>query len=327
MTTDVPRRLLARLDELGRVLADRGDALALLGLGSVGADLDRLDDHSDLDFFVVVDDDAKPRYLADIDWLEALGPIAFEFENTVGRPQGAVRGRRVCGIRGVHARRARRRRLRRRPDRVATRRRTRRTGGTATPALARDRREPIEWYVGEALTNLYVGLHRDLRGERLSGMRLIQVHAVDRLIGLLDLLERRRRAQGSFAVERAVERRLDASALPLHALARATATTAKPRSRCSACWRDCGRGRPDGPGDPRPRRLTTARSDLHRDLVDLGGRDAVARVDPLDRVGVGAVEMQNTYPLTGSAQAWSKLTSSSPWIARSPSWAVFSARA
>ena len=80
MTTDVPRRLLARLDDLGRVLAERGDALALHGLGSVGADLARLDDHSDLDFFVIVEDGAKPRYLADIDWLEALGPIAFEFE-------------------------------------------------------------------------------------------------------------------------------------------------------------------------------------------------------------------------------------------------------
>ncbi len=96
MTTDLPRRLLGRLDDLGRVLADRGDALALLGLGSVGADLDRLDEHSDLDFFVVVDDGAKRRYLADIDWLEALGPIAFEFENTVD-------GRKVLFEDGVYA--------------------------------------------------------------------------------------------------------------------------------------------------------------------------------------------------------------------------------
>ena len=96
MTTDVPSRLLARLDELGRVLAARGDAIALLGLGSVGADLGRLDDHSDLDFFVVVEDGAKPGYLADIDWLEALGPIAFEFENTVD-------GRKVLFEDGIYA--------------------------------------------------------------------------------------------------------------------------------------------------------------------------------------------------------------------------------
>jgi hypothetical protein len=63
-------RLLQRLDDLGGILAMRGDALALLGLGSVGRDLDRLDDHSDLDFFVVVEDGAKQRYLESVDWLE-----------------------------------------------------------------------------------------------------------------------------------------------------------------------------------------------------------------------------------------------------------------
>lgn len=61
MTGDVPRRLIQRLDDLGRVLASRGDAIALMGLGSVAADLGRLDAHSDLDFFLVVEDAAKPR--------------------------------------------------------------------------------------------------------------------------------------------------------------------------------------------------------------------------------------------------------------------------
>jgi hypothetical protein len=35
------------------------------------------------------------------------------------------------------------------------------------------------------LANLYVGVHRDLRGERLSAMCFIQVHAVDRLLTFL----------------------------------------------------------------------------------------------------------------------------------------------
>ena len=173
MATDVPRRLLARLDQLGQVLADRGDALALLGLGSVGADLARLDHHSDLDFFVVVEDGAKPRYLADIDWLEALGPIAFEFTNTVD-------GRKVLFEDGLYAEYAvftlpelagaaytAGRLVWRRDDAPA---------GLEHPQRAPSpgSTEPIEWHVGEALTNLYVGLHRDLRGERLSGIRLIQ---------------------------------------------------------------------------------------------------------------------------------------------------------
>src|SRR6476661_9096506 len=79
----VPERLLAFLDRLGAVLADRGDAVALLGLGSVGRDLHRLDEHSDADFFVVVDDTAtRDRYIADIDWLEAAQPVVWSFENS-----------------------------------------------------------------------------------------------------------------------------------------------------------------------------------------------------------------------------------------------------
>ena len=219
MTTDIPRRLLARLDELGGILAARGDALALIGLGSVGTDRDRLDDHSDLDFFVVVDDGAKPRYLAGIDWLEALGPIAFEFRNTSD-------GRKVLFEDGVYAEYAvftleelagaayaAGRIVWRRDDAPAGLEHPRHA---PSPGSA----QPIEWYVDEALTNLYVGLHRDLRGERLSGMRLIQVHALDRLIELLDALGRAGRGQQDpFAAERSVERRFDGSILALQALA------------------------------------------------------------------------------------------------------------
>ena len=71
-------------------------------------------------------------------------------------------------------------------------------------------------YVNEALTNLYVGLHREARGERLAATRLIQVHAVDRLLDLLELdPESRGRRQDPFAVERGVERRFDPAVLPL----------------------------------------------------------------------------------------------------------------
>src|SRR5262249_14629553 len=78
-----PARLLRRLDEIGESLARRADAVALIGLGSVGTDLQRLDEHSDLDFFVIVDEGAKPRYLASIDWLEDAAPVVYSFENSV----------------------------------------------------------------------------------------------------------------------------------------------------------------------------------------------------------------------------------------------------
>ena len=53
-------------------------ALALLALGSVGRDVHRLDEHSDLDFFVITDD--KRRLLEDVSWLGS--PIEWLHRNT-----------------------------------------------------------------------------------------------------------------------------------------------------------------------------------------------------------------------------------------------------
>lgn len=74
--------LLKRLDDIGRELSRRPSALALIGLGSVGRELDRLDDYSDLDFFVIVESEHKPDYLADLSWLSAAFPLAFAFRNS-----------------------------------------------------------------------------------------------------------------------------------------------------------------------------------------------------------------------------------------------------
>lgn len=211
----VPERLLRRLDELGAVLERRGDALALIGLGSVGVDIDRLDDHSDLDFFVIVEDGAKQRYLDSIDWLEELAPVGFSFANTLD-------GRKVLFADGLFAEYAvfslgelraasypQGRIVWRRDDASEGLERARRTPGRAA-------HHDAAFQVNEALTNLYVGLHRDARGERLSAARLIQVHAVDRLLELLELTwPDAGPRQDAFIVERGAERRFGPDVLPL----------------------------------------------------------------------------------------------------------------
>jgi hypothetical protein len=214
----IPQRLLRRLDELGAVLARRGDALALFGVGSVGVDVERLDDHSDIDFFAVVEDDAKQRYLDSIEWLEELAPVVFSFENSVD-------GRKVLFADGIFAEyavftlgelRAQSypplRLVWRRDDAPADLK----DGAGRLPGASPH--DNAEWQVNEALTNLYVGLHRELRGERLSAMRFIQVHAVDRLLTFLDLTESTWK-QDAFVVERGAEKRHAASPLPLAELA------------------------------------------------------------------------------------------------------------
>lgn len=206
----IPDRLVRRLDDLGAALARRGDAIALIGLGSVGVDLHRLDDHSDLDFFVIVEDDARRWYLDSIDWLEEVSAVAFSFSNTPD-------GRKVLFTDGLYAEYAvftangvaacaspAGRIVWRRPDAPA---------GLDAPrhVPTPPPHDDVQWQVNEALTNLYVGLHRDARGETLSATRLIQMHAVDRVLTIAGLQTGGTFQQDVFAVERGAERRFGAN--------------------------------------------------------------------------------------------------------------------
>ena len=177
-------RLLRRLDDIGRSLAARPTALALLGLGSVGRELNRLDDYSDLDFFVIVESGHKPAYLADLSWLGAAHPLAYAFHNSADGHKFLF----ADGIYGEMAVFA--------PEELATvgyapgRFVWRREGvpeSWAAPPVWPPRRERVEaeWLLGEALTNLYVGLCRYRRGEKLSAFRFIQQYAVDRVLDLV----------------------------------------------------------------------------------------------------------------------------------------------
>lgn len=173
-----PTALLTRLDEIGRKFAADPDALALIGLGSVGAEIGRIDQFSDLDFFAIVRDGQKQRLIADISWMTDLAPVAFCFQNT---PDGYkllyeddilcemavfdqselasipfTAGRIVWKASGIDDAICMPQQPL--PDRAAI---------------------PDAYRIGEALTNLYVGLLRDLRGEKLAAMHHIQHWALD----------------------------------------------------------------------------------------------------------------------------------------------------
>jgi hypothetical protein len=65
-----------------------------------------------------------------------------------------------------------------------------------------------EWLLGEALTNLYVGLLREKRGEKLSATRFIQGYAVDRVVELVEHIESAEQVhRDPFVNERRFERR------------------------------------------------------------------------------------------------------------------------
>ncbi|HZC08079.1 MAG TPA: hypothetical protein VE338_20755 [Ktedonobacterales bacterium] len=182
-------RLIERLEAIGASLAQSGHALALIGLGSVGEERDRLDVYSDLDFFAVVEPGCKDAFIDDLSWLERVHPIAFAVQNTRD-------GDKVLFADGIYAEFAVFV-----PDELSRipmhRGRVVWQADGFTVDLATMRYQPpappephtVEWLAGEILTNLYVGLTRFHRGERLSAMRLIQVHAVDRLVELSPRLQ------------------------------------------------------------------------------------------------------------------------------------------
>jgi len=202
-----PELLLKRLNEIGQSLGQSGHALALLGLGSAGEELDRMDEYSDLDFFVIVEPSYKRQYLENLDWLSHIAPIAYHFLNTHDGYKLLFADGIFCEfavfepdeLRNVPF--ASERTIWKRPDVPDTLPRP-------TKTVTQPAQRTQEFLVGEAITNLYVGLGRDKRGERLSATRFIQGYAVDRLLELIDYIEPEVNvSRDPFVMERRFEKR------------------------------------------------------------------------------------------------------------------------
>ena len=202
-----PQLLLKRLDEIGRSLQESGHALALIGLGSVGLELDRLDAYSDLDFFVIVEPGYKHGYMADLHWLSDLCPIAFYFANTKDGYKLLFADGIFCEFAVFEPEELPS--IPFAPGRIVWKQ-PHVPESIAWPLIAHDAPpgHDMDWLLGEALTNLLVGLARERRGERLSAMRFIQGYAVDRVLELAGTVEdAQTAAKDTFSNERRFERR------------------------------------------------------------------------------------------------------------------------
>jgi lincosamide nucleotidyltransferase B/F len=199
--------LLQRLDEIARSVSSTGKALALIGLGSVGQEIGRLDEYSDLDFFVVVQDGAKLEFLQDLSWLSSACPLSWAFENTRD-------GCKVLFQDGIFAEFAifemeELQSIPYAPGRLVW------AAPGIDPAIARpafalpqDSMRTEDWLIGEILSNLLIGLGRFRRGEKISALRFVQGYAVDRILELAPAIEREQPAfSDPFAPERRFEQR------------------------------------------------------------------------------------------------------------------------
>ncbi len=209
---DHKQRLLARLDAIGAALDATGEALALLALGSVGVETDRIDAYSDLDFFAIVKPNQKPRFMENLDWWMATGvsPIAYSFPNTED-------GHKVLYEDGIFAEFAifEPRELSAipfTPGRIIWKA-DEFDAALVTPRVRSGSKYALNWVLGEALTNLYVGMGRERRGETLAALRLIQHHAVNQVMRLAPYIEPDHPDQRDpFADERRFEQRFPAIA-------------------------------------------------------------------------------------------------------------------
>ena len=199
--------LLKRLDDIGHSLEQSGHALALIGLGSVGLELHRLDEFSDLDFFVIVEPGYKHSYIKDLQWLSGLCPIAYCFLNSHDGYKLLFEDGVFCEFAVFEPDElqtipfAAGRIVWKQPHVAET------ISQPSTAAASRSKRDQ-NWLLGEALTNLYVGMAREKRGERLSAMRFIQSYALDRLLELVEYIEESQSVvRDEFAAERRFEGR------------------------------------------------------------------------------------------------------------------------
>ncbi|ULQ60221.1 hypothetical protein K7I13_02600 [Brucepastera parasyntrophica] len=186
---DKRQLLIRRLEDIGLSLKNSGNALALLALGSCGLDQDRLDEYSDLDFFVIVRNGYKRQYIENLGWLASAAPVGYQFKNTSD-------GYKLLFTDGVFCEFA----VFEEPELAKIPFSEGRLIWHATDfapsdcvpvTAARQQQEAdLQWIIGEALTNLYVGLCRCRRGEKLSACRFIQNYAVDRILDLTEILEK-----------------------------------------------------------------------------------------------------------------------------------------
>jgi len=176
-------RLLKRLDDMGDYLKNCEDTLGLLGLGSVGVQLSRLDEYSDLDFFLIVKKGSKSKYLDSLFWLNDVYPLSYLFKNTVD-------GYKILFADGIYGEFAVFEEDEMDAISYSEGRWIFKKAECTLPSIQSRPfqslySDNIDQAINELLTNLLVGLQRYHRKERLAAQRMIEVHALDRLLSVL----------------------------------------------------------------------------------------------------------------------------------------------
>ena len=202
-----PTLLLQRLSQISESLKAVDGVIGTIGLGSIGSDKNRLDQYSDLDFFVVVLPDIQEQMIESTSWLSSIGELDFVFKNS-------DHGCKALYHDGVYVEYA--------VFTLQQYRNWRIPGGQvlwvkdcdelfAITDAGQLMQKPFKteiFYINETLSNLYVGLLRLHRGEKLNATRFIQSLAVENILELANMKCEDKTRQDFFVLDRRIESRI-----------------------------------------------------------------------------------------------------------------------
>lgn len=192
ISLDKKELLIQRLEQICASAKESGNALAFLALGSCGVNRERMDEYSDLDFFVIVKEGYKEHYLSQLDWITDVSEVAYYFMNTPDGYKLLFKDGVFCELAVFEPEELERIPIDKglflwKEEGFQTAGQSDNSG--KGEARTEQPEKDLQWILGEALTNLYVGLERYRRGEKLSAYRFVQTYAFEKVMDLIALLE------------------------------------------------------------------------------------------------------------------------------------------
>ena len=184
-------------------------AIALVGAGSAGTEIIRMDQYSDIDFFLIVEDGFSKEFIDDNSWFGSKLPIVFAFRDT-------EHGNKALLENGVFLEFA-----------IFTEAELAQNGipglrviwckpGFSLPDVSANQPQvrELSYYVDQALSNLLVGALRLRRGERLAAVAMIERYALTNLLVAFRVANNLQ-IQDPYNIERRAEEALGIDFAPL----------------------------------------------------------------------------------------------------------------
>lgn len=187
---------------LSKAAENSPHSIALIGAGSAGAEIARMDEYSDIDFFLIVKDGYSSGFINDNSWFGRKLPIAFAFRDT-------NHGNKALLQNGVFLEFAIFTEAELAQNGIPGLRTIWSKPGFSLPDLSY--KKPIvrelSYYVDQALSNLLVGALRLKRGERLAALAMIERYALTNLLTAYRV-KNNLEIQDPFNIERRAEQTL-----------------------------------------------------------------------------------------------------------------------